>query len=85
MEISLNGQVALVTGASRGIGQAIALALAQAGATVIGTATTLAGAEKISQYLAQSAKIVNPGKGLVLDVVDPQAIHQTIDTIVETN
>jgi 3-oxoacyl-[acyl-carrier protein] reductase len=84
MEISLNGQVALVTGASRGIGQAIALALAQAGATVIGTATTLAGAEKISQYLAQSAKIVNPGKGLVLDVVDPQAIHQTIDTIVET-
>lgn len=47
--MSLNEKVALVTGATRGIGAAIAQALGEAGATVIGTATTEAGAEKISQ------------------------------------
>ena len=48
----MQGQVALVTGASRGIGRAIALALGRAGATVAGTATTESGAAAISEYLA---------------------------------
>ena len=51
---SFEGQVALVTGASRGIGRAIALALGRAGATVIGTATSEAGAEAISAGLAEA-------------------------------
>ncbi|MFP5341144.1 MAG: SDR family NAD(P)-dependent oxidoreductase, partial [Gammaproteobacteria bacterium] len=49
---NLEGQVALVTGASRGIGQAIALALGRAGATVVGTATSDTGAQAIGEYLA---------------------------------
>ncbi|MCL5059096.1 MAG: SDR family NAD(P)-dependent oxidoreductase, partial [Candidatus Thermoplasmatota archaeon] len=49
----LQGQIALVTGASRGIGQAIALALGQAGATVVGTATSDKGAQAIGDYLAE--------------------------------
>jgi 3-oxoacyl-[acyl-carrier protein] reductase len=59
----LHGQTALVTGASRGIGQAIALRLAQAGAKVIGTATTAEGATKITAALAASG-----GRGEVLNV-----------------
>ncbi len=51
-EVKLAGQIALVTGASRGIGAAIALELARAGVQVVGTATTDAGAEKISATLA---------------------------------
>ena len=47
----LNGQIALVTGASRGIGKAIALELGKHGAVVVGTATTPEGAEKIGAYL----------------------------------
>ncbi len=50
----LDGQVALVTGASRGIGQAIALELGRLGATVIGTATSRAGADTISAYLGDA-------------------------------
>jgi 3-oxoacyl-[acyl-carrier protein] reductase len=61
---ALAGEVALVTGASRGIGAAIAAALAQAGAHVIGTATTEAGAAAIGQRLADK------GHGVVLDVAD---------------
>ncbi len=64
----LTGQVALVTGASRGIGKAIAVALAQAGATVVGTATSVAGAEAISAYLSEIKPTA--GKGVVFDVND---------------
>lgn len=67
----LNEQIALVTGASRGIGQAIALELAQQGATVLGTATSTAGAEAISKSLAQAGF---PGRGYVLDVAAADSI-----------
>ena len=61
------GRICLVTGASRGIGKAIALALGKNGATVVGTATTEVGAERISEYL-RAAEI--HGAGRVLDVTD---------------
>ena len=66
----LNGQVALVTGATRGIGRAIALELARAGATVVGTATRDEGAAAIGEYLAQAG---NGGAGIKLDVTDAAA------------
>ncbi|MCU0759919.1 MAG: 3-oxoacyl-ACP reductase FabG [Steroidobacteraceae bacterium] len=66
---TLAGQWALVTGASRGIGRAIAEALARDGARVVGTATTAAGAEAIGGWLGPAG-----GRGAVLDVADPAAI-----------
>ncbi len=71
----LTGQVALVTGASRGIGRAIAQSLVQQGAKVIGTATSESGAAAISEYLADG------GKGVVLDVNDAARAVALIDEI----
>ncbi len=71
--MQLNQQVALVTGASRGIGKAIALTLAQAGAIVIGTATSEQGAQAISDYLADYK-----GQGRVLDVTSDDSVTQLV-------
>jgi len=73
----LTGQVALVTGASRGIGRAIATTLAKQGATVIGTATTETGAANISAFIVEAGK----GCGEVLDVCDAAASVALIDKI----
>ena len=66
----LNGEIALVTGATRGIGAAVAERLSRDGARVIGTATTPEGAAKISESLA-----AHGGRGAVLDVVKPESIE----------
>lgn len=73
--ISLEGKLALVTGASRGIGKAIAQQLVELGATVIGTATSEGGAAKISEYLGES------GRGLVLNVTDTASIEALFETL----
>ncbi len=74
----LQGQIALVTGATRGIGKAIALGLGAQGAQVIGTSTSTAGATAIGDYLAE-AKI--GGKGAVLEVNDGAAIEALVAQI----
>ncbi len=72
---ALEGQVALVTGASRGIGQGIAAALAAAGATVVGTATSEGGAAGITDALGGS------GRGVVLNIADPDSVAAALKDI----
>jgi len=79
MKQNLDQHIALVTGASRGIGRAIALDLAQHGDTVIGTATTEAGAAGISAALAD---INAQGKGVVLNVNEPAACNALVESVV---
>ncbi|MBK9605615.1 MAG: 3-oxoacyl-ACP reductase FabG [Betaproteobacteria bacterium] len=74
----MQGKLAVVTGATRGIGRAIALALGQQGATVIGTATTDAGAATISAYLAEAGIA---GKGVMLNVTDATATDAALAAI----
>ena len=76
----LDGKLVLVTGASRGIGKAIALTLGRAGATVIGTATTESGAENISKVFADN-KI--SGKGIKLNVTDNEQIASLVKIVNE--
>ncbi|MCW5605941.1 MAG: 3-oxoacyl-ACP reductase FabG [Burkholderiales bacterium] len=71
----LQGKLALVTGASRGIGRAIALELGQQGATVAGTATSIAGAEAIDQYLAGAGV---QGAGAIMNVNDAGQVEAVL-------
>ena len=75
---AISGQVALVTGASRGIGRAIAQLLAERGFRVVGTSTSEAGAAGIGEALAAHAGC----RGIVLDVTDGDAVGAAIDTVV---
>ena len=74
--LPLSGEIALVTGASRGIGAAIAHELASQGATVVGTATSEAGANAIGERLSAQG-----GHGRVLDVANPDSITGLVDAI----
>jgi len=74
----LNGEIALVSGASRGIGRAIALELGRQGATVIGTATSETGAEKISNILKENGI---GGKGVELNVTNQASIDAALSSI----
>jgi 3-oxoacyl-[acyl-carrier protein] reductase len=74
----MQDEIALITGASRGIGRAIATELGRRGATVIGTATRPNGAEAIGEYLAAEGI---KGQGMALNVTEPESIDRVIKTI----
>ena len=74
----LDGKIVLITGATRGIGKAIALTLGSSGATVIGTATSKAGADNISKMLVNNQI---SGKGILLDVRDNDQISSLAESI----
>ncbi|MEH6589652.1 MAG: 3-oxoacyl-ACP reductase FabG [Halioglobus sp.] len=78
--MSEDSKVALVTGASRGIGKAIAERLGQAGYTVVGTATSDGGADNITAYLSEAG---NPGCGMKLDVADSDSVASVLAAINE--
>ena len=76
----LDGKIVLITGASRGIGKAIALTLGEAGATVVWTATTESGADNISKVFADNNI---SGKGIKLNVTDNEQIASLVKTVNE--
>lgn len=78
MSFSLEGQVVLVTGASRGIGRAVALELGRLGATVVGTATSADGADAIGAALAEAGVA---GRGMVLNVTDAAACEALVSQV----
>jgi 3-oxoacyl-[acyl-carrier protein] reductase len=81
MNLELNGQHVLITGASRGIGRSIALALGAAGAYVVGTATSQNGADSIGAYLTEHNV---QGHGAVLDTASAESIDALLDSLKQT-
>jgi 3-oxoacyl-[acyl-carrier protein] reductase len=79
---ALEGEVALVTGASRGIGRAVLVHLARAGACVVGSATTQAGADAIA---AQIAELGGRGSGVLLNVRQVEQVDSVIDSVVKSH
>ncbi len=78
MNLNLSGEIALVTGASRGIGQGVAVALGKAGAEIIGTATTSVGAKGITQNFKKQGIC---GEGVVLNIADSDATQAALERL----